>query len=188
MLIDNSGKHPFTGAGSVFSTPIPPNNFDPKQWGINAAMLPGGNTLTDANALFITNNVQIGDPFFITDTSTSDQIATAVTNVLSETQVVIGHLAPVGLDGITYKVGEAAQHTFNSLIDIIVKRGLQDYVIHWSKCWTHTPFPDFRPDEKGDVYIIDPEEERKLNGMNRVNGELVNRPTPEEIAAAAAQP
>lgn len=176
MIHDHDERYPFPGAKTMFESPIPLNSFEPKAWGIGDMFAPGGSILFDAEALFQTNGVIVGDPLFLCSSNPMYHVATTVGGVIGETSILVNWLNPDTLTDVLYKVGEAAQHTFQSLLEILIDRGTSNYTLHWRRCWTNERYPAFRPDELGDIYIIDPEEERKHGGKNNVNGIREIRP------------
>lgn len=187
MTIRNNNDHyPFAGAGTVFSSPLGPSDFEPKEWGTTAFMPDSSVTIVDNTKDFFAAGILVGDPVFIVGSQPNYRVATVVTGVPFATQIDTAWIAPQDLFNVIYKVGEKSLHSFSSLLNIIIARGRAAYTIHWSRCWCSDGFARFRSDERGDIYVIDPEEERKLNGKNRVAAILADRPTPEELAAAEA--
>lgn len=176
MIFDNKRRYPFSGANVMFEAPIPANSFDPKQWNTDGASINGSGILTSASSLFISAGIAGGDPLFLISGTPALAVATSVFDVGGQDSLIVNWMADQDYTNILFKVGEAAQHTFDSLTAIVAARNVTAYTRKWVRCWTEAVLVTFNPDETGDVYIIDPEEERRLEGMNRVNGILEMRP------------
>ena len=176
MIFDNGLRYPFSGANVMFEAPIPGNSFVPKQWNTDGASGSGTGIFTSATSEFITAGVVADDPVFITFGTPPITLASTVFTVDSQTDFSINWMADQDYTNMTFKVGEAAQHTFESLTAIVAARNVQPYTRKFVRCWTRALLSDFNPDETGDVYIIDPEVERRMLGMNRLNGSLFARP------------
>ena len=187
MIENNEHMHPFVGAATRFSTPIDPNSFDPKTWGDIGVIEDFSNTLVDNSRDFVADGIAVDDPIFVISAAPPLELATTVFLILGPHAIDINWIADKDYFHVVYKVGEKAQHTFRSLVDIVSARAIAAFTVHWSQCWVNGRFRDFRPDEKGDVYIIDPEEERKLLGKNRINDQLIVRPTAAEMEAAVGR-
>ncbi len=178
MIIEHDEKYPFIGARTMFESPIDSNAFDPKVWDTNGVQDNGSGVFTSAGHEFVGAGVLADDPIFLISGTPALAIATTVFAVPGGNWLQINWQADQDYTNILYKVGEAALHTWSSLLNIFKNRNIAAYTVHWRRAWCDAQFRDFNRDETGDVYCIDPEEEAKLGGKNRVNGALEARIIP----------
>jgi hypothetical protein len=148
--------YPFPGARTKWQNPVPENFWDPKAWGVDGVYVDPPEFLEDGNARFQDDGVVFDDPLFVVDSVIGSRSAHVVTGVISQTRINIAPGLPAGLTFIRYKVGMKAQHTIQSLAEIIDEVHNYPLTLHWATLWTEVPFIEFNDDETGDVYTIDP--------------------------------
>ena len=145
--------YPFPGALTKFSMPPGPDDWQPKFWSTTGIAGVPSNELTDLNAHFLDDGIQIGDVLYATGSPGQPPLATSVLFVIQNTLLAINDFLEPGATNIVYKVGMKAPHTLQTLANIVLARGLKAATFHWSLVWTQAPFLDFRHDETGDIYV-----------------------------------
>lgn len=164
MFFQHDTRYPFPGARTVFRAPFEVQDYGPKLWRLNAFYDHILQEIQDGSATFITSGVVSGDPIYITDSFQGFRGGTLVDEVIAEDVISLDFLPQenptVDLAQVHYKVGEAYTHTLNTLAAIIVARGLLQYTIKSASLWTDGQEQLFFNDERGDIYVIDPEEGR----------------------------
>lgn len=146
----NTTRDVFPGFVTKVYPPVSPAWFQPKAWGVHAKWDEIG-TITDLNATFITDDVQIGDACFMISPIPT---ATNVINVFTENHIKTAAAPPLTENDVLYKVGHGALHTFQTLAQIVSQRGITFETVHYNKLYTGASLPDWNTDETGEVYVI----------------------------------
>lgn len=152
MILNNGRRYPFVGASVVFSDPIPVPLFYPKAWHTDGSSDMASGVLVSLGSNFISSGVVAGDPVYLIAGSPPLQIATTVAATGSPNDLLLNWMADQNYTNIIFKIGQVAQHTFNSLVYIIAQRKISAQTIHFKQCWTSAIIEDFNRDETGEVY------------------------------------
>lgn len=158
-------SYPFPGARVKVTIPMDPDAFQPKDWGVQGTVNKVMGSLVDPTAHFISNGVIADDPIFFCSSTEGESYGDTVAFIVNETELAVWAIPPQDMTNVVWKVGEAALHTLHTLGLIIGERGLHSQGILWGSLWTQAHRNDFRRDEKGDVYCIDPVGHPAMNSL-----------------------
>ncbi|MBA7708176.1 hypothetical protein ES703_117068 [subsurface metagenome] len=130
--------------------PVSPAWFNPKAWGVHAKWDETG-LITDLNATFVTDDVQVGDACYIISPIPT---ATNIINIYTENHIKAAAAPPLTEHDVLYKVGHGIPHTIQTLASIVGHRAVAHYTLHHGKLWTGVQMPHWATDETGEVYVI----------------------------------
>jgi hypothetical protein len=154
--------YPFSGCNTKYFMPPGPNDWQPKAWGLDAYASLASTDITDDDATFEDDNVQVGDVFYIVDAIPYMRRAGTVLDVWSQTSLRISFGFGQDTIFIHYKVGMKAPHSIQTLMTILDQRNVHNGTIHWATVWTGSPIITFNHTELGDVYVChNPGEQRR---------------------------